>query len=682
MNKLIAVLFVGVVLSITGYRFFTAGPDNHTISSPDGDVSLTFTLTDDGAPRYALSYQGKPVVNPSALGFTFKNDGPLLQGFDIEAVTEDEVNETWETVWGQHRMINNHYRQLTVLLQEKTEAARQMELTFRVYNDGLGFRYHLPEQPNLGDVEIMQEHTEFRLTGDHSAWYQPCDTLPNAWEDGYNSYERLHENHPLSEVGTLMHTPVTMETTDGLFLSVHEANLTNYASMVLARGSEAHSLQSDLVPWPDGVKVKASAPLYTPWRTIQVGDGLDDLVESSLIVNLNEPNKLDDVSWIEPMKYVGVWWEMHLNRSTWEAGDNHGANTENVKRYIDFAAENGFGGVLVEGWNTGWETWTTAPNFDFTTPYPDFDLPGLAAYAQSKGVNLIGHHETSGHAATYEKHLDAAYQLMQDHGMHAVKTGYVGYIMPEGQNHHGQWMVNHYRRVLEHAAEHQVAVVAHEPIKPTGLRRTYPNMLSREAVRGMEYNAWSTGNPPDHTTILPFTMLLAGPLDYTPGIFQTDLNEFRKGNSTHTTVANQLALYVVLYSPVQMAADLPEHYAGKPAFQFIRDVPTDWEETKFLAGEIGDYVAIARQERGGDRWFVGAVSDEEAREITITLDFLNEGERYMADIYADADGAHYQTNSMAIEVRQQEVAAGQTLTLKLAPGGGQAITLSPIAKGS
>jgi hypothetical protein len=651
--------------------------NREVINSPDGQVQLSFVL-EEGSPAYELSFLGKTVIQHSKLGFEFQQMKALASDLKLAGADSRTFKNEWETVWGERKKVQNHYNELEINLVEEGESGRSLNLYFRVFNDGLGFRYEIPEQPGIDSIRITKELTEFNFADNHSIWYQACDTTDTRWEDGYNTYERLYQNKKMNQVDMLMHTPATFELNGGQFLSIHEANLTDYASMVLANGGE-NKLAADLVPWPDGVKVKTKAPMVSPWRTIQVGAELADLVESDMILNLNEPNQLDDVSWIQPMKYVGIWWEMHLNKSTWEQGPNHGATTENTMKYIDFAAANGFGGVLVEGWNPGWEVWTTKPDFKFAESYPDYDLPYLASYAQSKGVNIISHHETSGDIITYEAQMDEAFDLLQENKIHAVKTGYVGPIRPEGQNHHGQWMINHYRKVVEMGAEHQVSIVAHEPIKPTGIRRTYPNMLAREAMRGMEYNAWSTGNTPEHTTVLPFTMMLAGPLDYTPGIFQTDLDAYRKGNSTHSTLANQLALYVTIYSPVQMAADLPEHYRNNPAFQFIRDIPTDWEDSKLLAGKIGDYIVMARKSRSTGDWFVGAITDENAREIDVTLDFLPEGESFTAQIYADEEDAHYVSNPMAVQLDSIEVINGQTLKMKLAAGGGQAIRIKPTA---
>ncbi|SMD32772.1 alpha-glucosidase [Reichenbachiella faecimaris] len=667
-------LLVGLIIGFTACDNQEQAMNHQEIvRSPDGQLELLFSL-ENGVPHYALNLAEQKIVSPSRLGFEFQKMKPLADHLQIREIKRSSVDDEWETVWGERRVVRNAYTQLEVSLVEEEGDKRYFTLFFRVFDDGLGFRYAIPEQDAIDSVRIMNELTAFNFTADHSVWYQPCDTTVDSWENGYNSYERLYENKKLNSVSTLIHTPATFESTEGFYFSIHEANLTNYASMVLTQGNP-NGLTAGLVPWPDGVKVKTKVPMVTPWRTIQVSNRLAGLVESDLILNLNEPNKLSDVSWIQPMKYIGIWWEMHLNKSTWEAGPNHGATTENTAKYIDFAADNGFGGVLVEGWNPGWDVWTTKPNFSFTESYPDFNLPWLAAYAQKKGVNIIGHHETSGDALAYEKQMSDAYGMLQDNGIHSVKTGYVGYVKPEGQNHHGQWMINHYRRVVELAAQNKVCIVAHEPIKPTGIRRTYPNMLSREAVRGMEYNAWSTGNPPEHTTVLPFTMLLAGPLDYTPGIFQTDLDAYRKGNSTHSTLANQLALYVTIYSPVQMAADLPEHYMNNPAFQFVQDVVTDWEDSKLLDGKIGDYVAIARKARGSEDWFVGAVTDENERELNINLDFLKAGEKYLAQIYADGDNAHYETNPMTVKIDSFLVDNTSNLNMKLAAGGGQAVRL-------
>ncbi|MBB6463289.1 glycoside hydrolase family 97 protein [Flammeovirga kamogawensis] len=680
-RKLITTLILGSTLS-SCQLFDSYKETDVVLSSPGNHLELTFKMI-DGAPKYEVTFDNEPIISTSDLGFVLKDQPNLLDNFEVVDIKEKSIDEKWETIWGQSKEVDNNYNELTVFLKEKSKKPREMQLIFRAFDDGLGFRYFIPTQENISKIEIMSEETTFNLVDNYKVWYQPCDTIVSNWEHGFDTYERLYEKAQVTEVKTLMHTPATFETKSGDYVSIHEANLTDYSTMTLDRGTKGTSFESYLVPWPDGVKVKRTTPMYTPWRTVQVGHNPGDLVESNIILNLNEPNKIEDVSFIKPMKYLGVWWEMHMNKSTWEQGPNHGANTENTKKYIDFAASNGLGGVLVEGWNKGWEDWITNPNFNFVEPYSDYDLKYLASYAKEKGVELIGHHETSGDILTYENQMDDAFDLLEKNEMNALKTGYVGKIRAEeeGQHHHGQYMVNHYRKVLETAAKHKVCVVAHEPIKPTGIRRTYPNMLSREAMRGMEYNAWSDGNPASHTTILPFTMGLGGPLDYTPGIFQTNFDKYRKGNSTHTTVANQLALYVVLYSPVQMAADLPEHYEGNPAFQFIREVPTDWEESKVLTADIGEYVAVARKDRKSNDWYIGAITNEEKRALEIPIDFLEDGKEYIAEIYADGTNASYKVNATDVDIKKVKIRNGEHLSMHLAEGGGQAIRIHEATTG-
>jgi alpha-glucosidase len=556
------------------------------------------------------------------------------------------------------------------------ELGRLFDVVFRVFDDGLGFRYELPEQPALGSFAITEELTEFYLADDARAWWIPADNVTHR-------YELLYSSSPMSTLPTV-HTPLTMETRDGVYLVFHEANLVDYAGMNLT-GSRDRRMRVSLTAWADGVKVFGQTPFVTPWRTIQLADRAEDIYPSVIGLNLNPPNALDDVSWIEPMKYVGIWWAMHIGKWTWGSGPRHGATTENTRRYIDFAAANGFGGVLVEGWNVGWDgNWiANAERFSFTEPYPDFDLEGLAAYARERGVGLIGHHETSMGVENYERQLEDAFALYNRLGIRAVKTGYVGDETAEGHAHHGQYMVRHWRKVLEVAARNGVMLNVHEPIKDTGERRTYPHMMTREGARGQEYNAWAAdgGNPPEHETILFFTRMISGPMDFTPGVLDI-LIESADGtprppeaSRLRTTLAKQLALYVVLYSPLQMAADLPENYEGRPAFQFIRDVPVDWERTEVLDARIGDYVVVARQERGGPDWYVGAITDEEARTLEIPLSFLSEGESYVAEIYADGQGAHWLHEPLPIVISEQTVDAGTTLTLSLAPGGGLAIRI-------
>jgi len=642
---------------------FAAGERTAAATSPDGRLAIMLSL-EDGIPRYSVARDGRPIVVPSVIGFRFADGEPMSRGFETMRSTTRSIDETWTPVWGTDEAVNDRCTETVVQLVKPS--GRELIITLRAYDDGVAFRSEMPSAEGFSDYELIAEETEFRFAGDHTAWWIKAD---------YDSYEHLWNETPLSELDAA-NTPVTMRTEHGLHLSVHEANLTRYAGMTLRRSDERElALSCELVPWPDGVKVRGAAPLVTPWRTIQVGESAGALIESHLIENLNEPCAIQDTSWIRPMKYVGIWWGMHITKETWHDGPRHGATNENVRRTIDFASKHGIGGVLVEGWNTGWDKWGAQGAYDFVTPYPDFDLPALAAYAEKKGVELIGHHETGGDVPTYERQIDAAFELYRSNGIHAVKTGYAGGIYPRGQHHHGQWMVEHYRMVVEKAAEYGIMLDVHEPIKPTGIRRTWPNMMTREGVRGMEYNAWSEGNPPEHTTILPFTRMLAGPLDYTPGIFDVMFNDYKPNNRVYTTIAKQLALFVVLYSPVQMAADLIENYEDHPMFRFIRLVPCDWDETRVIDGAIGDHVTIAR--RQGMNWYVGSITDENARTVEVALDFLGEDRPYSVTIYRDAPTAHWETNPTAYEIIGESMSPGDTLTLELAPGGGAAVTLSP-----
>lgn len=649
------------------------------VNSPDSSIELAFLL-DQGTPHYSVERGGAKILDNSRMGFRFEGIEDMISGFEIVDVQHSSLDETWEPVWGEERFVTNQYNEMIIHLKEIGDLGRKMIVMFRVFNDGVAFRYHIPEQEGLNELQILSEETAFNFVENPSVWYQACDTLTNTWENGYDTYERLYQNSDLAAIKTLMQTPATFVLQNGVHLAIHEANLTNYSSMTLALDSEKLELESHLVPWPDGIKVKTKAPMVTPWRTIQIAESPAKLAASRMILNLNEPSVLEDTKWIQPMKYVGIWWEMHMAKSTWEFGPKHGATTENAIRYIDFAADNGIGGVLVEGWNTGWEDWINNPDFNFTQPYPDYDLPYLVKYARDKGVNIIAHHETGGDVLNYENQMEDAFRYLNELGIHAVKTGYVGTIKHRqaGVHHHGQAMINHYRKVLETAAKYEVSVVAHEPIKPTGLRRTYPNMLSREAMRGMEFNAWSEGNPSSHTTILPFTMGLAGPLDYTPGIFKLQFDEYRKGNSTHTTLANQLALYVTLYSPVQMAADFPEHYKDQPAFKFIADIPTDWEQSIILDANIGQYVATARKCKKTDDWYLGVINNEESRQLELDIDFLDNNTLYEAEIYADGQDAAFDSNPQSLEISKQQIRRGQKLDIRLAAGGGQAIRFYPV----
>ncbi len=663
------------------------------ISSPSGDLQLQFTLTEEGEPVYWARYKDAPILDTSALGFELVDAPSLRTGFEMTDYSTRALNDVWEMPWGEQREVSNQYNELTVGIREIPPPNRKMNLIFRIYDDGFGFRYEFPEQEGLETLEIAEERTEFQLTGNHTTWWIPGD---------WDIYEHLYNETSVSGIDALskrdhpnlaqtnipvnaVNTPVTMRTASGLHLSFHEAALTDYAGMTLIVDNDGYKLTSNLVgsertPY----KVKRKLPFHTPWRTVQVSPDAAGLIESNLIVNLNEPNQLGDVEWFKPTKYVGIWWEMHLGKSSWDmASGKHGATTENAKRYIDFAAENNIGAVLVEGWNTGWEHWIGFEDregvFDFVTPYEDYDLEEVVRYANEKGVEIFMHHETSAAPRTYEQQLDTAYALMQRLGIHSVKTGYVGKIIPAGEYHHGQWMVNHYRKVLETAAEYEVAVNAHEPIKATGIRRTFPNAISREGLRGQEFNAWSVegGNPPDHLPTVAFTRMLAGPIDFTPGIFNMKLAPYKEESQINTTLAHQLALYVVIYSPVQMAADLPEHYEDHPAFEFIREVGVDWEQSKVLNGEVGDYVTIARQERGTDRWFLGSITDEQERSLEASLDFLPAGSNFKATIYRDGEGAHWDENPSAFLIESFLVDQSTTLKLNLAPGGGTAVTLEP-----
>ena len=647
-----------------------------TIDSPGKVLTVAVTLDGDGRPGYSVARSGVPVINESRLGFWLTDAPKLERNFKAENIATRSFDETWEQPWGEWRYIRNHYNELKLTLTEKTALARSVQVVFRVYDDGLGFRYEFPTQPNLSQVNIGEELTEFAVADPGTAWWIPGGE--------WNRYEYLYNRTSTSEISQA-HTPVTIRTDRGLHIAIHEAALVDYAGMWLRR-VDGTRLKSVLSPSSQGAKVRRTVPFTTPWRTLQIADTAAGLYMSNLILNLNEPNKLGDVSWFKPAKYVGVWWEMHLDISTWESGPRHGATTANTKRYIDFAAKNGFRGVLVEGWNEGWEgDWfANGETFSFTKPYPDFDLPGLAAYAKRKGVHLVGHHETSANIAHYEPQLAAALDLYAQLGVDTVKTGYVadaGGVKALGEDgkihfewHDGQVMSRHHLKVVTEAAQRHIAVIAHEPIKDTGLRRTYPNWVAREGARGMEYNAWGNPpNPPEHEANLVFTRMLGGPFDFTPGVLSL---VGRGGQPIQSTLAKQLANYIVLYSPLQMAADLPENYAKYPgAFQFIKDVVTDWSDTRVLNGEVGDYVTFARKDRNSDNWYIGSVTDENARALTIHLDFLDPGRRYTAQIYRDADDADWKRNPHAITIEKRTVAHGDSLNLKLAPGGGTAIRL-------
>ncbi|UOV02457.1 glycoside hydrolase family 97 protein [Pseudoxanthomonas mexicana] len=644
------------------------------VASPDGTIVVELATDNDGRPAYAVSRKGQPVIASSRLGFLLLDAPKFERNIEIVQPRTRTFHETWEQPWGERRFIRNHYNELTVTLKEKAKPFRSFDVVFRVFDDGVGFRYRFPKQPGLEQVKISEELTEFSLARDATAWWIPAGE--------WNREEYLYHRTPVQQVGDAQ-TPITFRFEDGTHLSIHEAALVDYSGMNLTR-VEDRKLKADLTPGIGEGKVVRAAPFDTPWRTLLLSDDAAGLAMSSLTLNLNEPNALGDVSWVKPMKYVGVWWEMHLDLKSWASGPKHGATNENVRKHIDFAAKHGFGGVLVEGWNVGWDgDWFgNGEDFSFTQSYPDFDLEALSRYARSKGVVLIGHHETSGNAAHYEEQMGDAFDLYQRVGVPAVKTGYVADASQakvtgaDGKRHYawheGQDMARHHLKVVTEAAKRHIAVNPHEPIKDSGLRRTYPNWITREGARGMEFSAWGQpGNPPEHEANLVFTRLLAGPMDYTPGIFGM---KTRSTDGIATTWAKQLSLYVVIYSPLQMAADLLENYEKNPApFQFIKDVPVDWDDTRVLNGEVGDYVTIARKERGGDNWYLGALTDEDGRTLSVPLTFLDEGRRYTAQIYRDGDKAHWKTAPQDIVIEERSVARGDTLTLKLAPGGGQAI---------
>ncbi|TFI58486.1 glycoside hydrolase family 97 protein [Sphingomonas parva] len=644
------------------------------VSSPEGVLTVSVDVAPDGRPEYSVSRLGRAVIAPSRLGFLFTNAPQFLRNVKVADAGRRSEDGRWEQPWGERRFVRNRYNEVRVTMTEVAPApGRRIDVVFRVYDDGVGFRYEFPDQAGLKQVEIAEELTEFAVADPATAWWIPAFQ--------WTREEYLYQKTPITEVGVAQ-TPMTIRTGDGLHIAFHEAALVDYSGMNLQNEGQGR-FRAVLTPSSEGPKVRRMAPFTTPWRTMQIADSAAGLVTNDLILNLNEPNKLGDVSWVEPFKYVGVWWEMHLDKATWGAGPKHGATTANVKRYIDFAAKNGFRGVLVEGWNEGWnDDWfANGKDFSFTRPYPDFDIEELARYARSNGVRLIGHHETAGNIAVYEPQLEAALDLYQRLGVDAVKTGYVadmGGVQtrgPDGQVryewHEGQRMAQHHLKVVTEAAERKIAINAHEPFKDTGLRRTYPNMVSREGARGMEYNAWGAPpNPPEHEANLVFTRMLAGPMDFTPGVISLE----GKGQKIQSTIAKQLALYVVIYSPIQMAADLPENYEANPRpFQFIKDVPADWSETRVLNGEIGDFVTIARKDRKSENWYLGAITDEEGRVLSVPLSFLTPGRKYRAQIYRDGPDADYRTNGKDIVIEERQVTSADTLTLRLAAGGGQAI---------
>jgi glucan 1,4-alpha-glucosidase len=677
------------------------------IKSPNTKNNIDISLTSKGEIKYALYYKSKLVINPSSLGFEIKDAKTLYDNFEIIKVDSSIVNESWKPVLGEVSSIKNNYRMVKIYLKEKTAIPRLLNIVFKLFDDGVAFQYEFPTQKNLQHFIVANELTNFQLAGNHKAFWIPGDYDTNEYPYTTSllsevDAKKVSEEH--TEIGTRVvpdangvQTPLMMKTNNGLYINIHEAALVNYPAMQLHINKNNNTLTSSLVPDAVGNKAYLQTPCVTPWRTIVVSDKATEILASKLILNVNEPCKIENTTWIKPTKMIGIWWEMHIGKSTWDyAGSQdmgsidhlanlkpsgkHGATTANTKMYIDFAAKHGFDGVLVEGWNAGWEDWYGKWKenvFDFVTPYPDYNVQELHKYAAAKNVKIIMHHETSGSVTNYERWMDTAYRFMKNNGYDAVKTGYVGKIIPRGEHHDGQWMVNHYNRVAQKTADYKIMVDMHEPVRPTGMNRTYPNWLSNEAARGNEFNAWSKGNPPEHETILPFTRLMGGPMDYTPGIFQIKLDKYgKKENYVHTTLAKQLALYVVMYSSLHMAADLPENYETKmDAFQFIKDVAMDWEDTQILEAEPGDYITTARKAKGKQDWFVGGITDENKRTATINFSFLNASQKYIATIYKDAPTAHWDTNPMAYEIEKVMVDAKSKLSVNLAAGGGFAMSI-------
>jgi glucan 1,4-alpha-glucosidase len=693
-----------IVLLLLVVSSFTVNAQKMNLSSPDGTIRLFVTAATTGELQYAVTYKNRNVILPSPLDLKLKEPKVDLRRFTVLKVDSSAHDETWNTLWGEYASIRDHHKQLLLSLKDKSGSNVLVNLVFRVFNEGVGFRYEFPKQEGFMHFVLQEETSRFRLTGNHKAFWIPGDYDTN--EFMYNTTKLSEIDAGSSKLSQEIHaktffnknavqTPLMMKTADGIYINIHEAALSNYPAMNLVLDKKTYTFTSHLVPDAVGNKAYLIAPVKTPWRTIIVSDKATEVIAANrMILNLNDPSKIADPSFIKPQKYVGVWWEMHVGKSSWDYSGGqvgsqqatkvpHGANTANVKRYIDFAAKHGFDGVLVEGWNTGWEDWFgkwKEDVFDFVTPYPDYDIDELNRYAASKGVKIIMHHETSGSVTNYERWMDTAYRLMKRHGMNSVKTGYVGRIIPRGEHHDGQWMVKHYERVADKTANYGIMVDMHESVRLTGMHRTYPNWLASEAARGNEFNAWSVGNPPEHETILPFTRLMGGPMDYTPGIFEIKMSHYNpdKKEQVHTTLAKQLALYITMYSPLQMAADLPENYEKHmDAFQFIKDVPVDWRDTKVLSAEPGDYLMIARQGKQNGAWYVGAITDETARMLVLSLSSLDldPSKKYVATIYRDADNAHWQNNPKAYTIEKRTVDSKAVLNLKLAPGGGTAISI-------
>jgi hypothetical protein len=694
MKKVLFFIFTCVLQSIVAQQ----------LQSPSKEITVNFSLTSNGEPTYKVTYKGKDVIKPSKMGVSIKGGTSLNNNFTIENSENSSFDESWTPVLGEESSIRNHYNQLTFNLTQ-TETNKKLNIVFKVFDEGVAFRYEFPFEKSVNYFVISDENTKFNLTGNHKTFWLPGD---------YDSQEYNYNETKISEIDISklnmengiglksitnnyrVQSPLMMKSNDGLYINIFEAAVVNYPVMHLDVDIASFKLISNLVPNAIGDKAYLRTPSTTPWRTIMVSDDARDIVGSKMILNLNEPNKIEDTSWIKPMKYVGIWWEMHIGKSTWDyAGSQnaqnaassellpsgkHGATTENTKRYIDFAAKHGFDGVLVEGWNVGWEDWFgnwKEDVFDFTTPYPDFDIDEVNAYAKSKDIKMIMHHETSGSVTNYERHLDRAMDLMKKYDYPAVKSGYVGRIIPRGEYHDGQSMVNHFNFVAQRMADNKLMVNSHESTRPTGYHRTYPNYIAAEAARGNEFNAWSNGNLPSHETILPFTRLLGGPMDYTPGIFEIkmDIYDPTKTNQVHTTLAKQLALYVTMYSPLQMASDLPENYEKYlDAFQFIKDVPSDWQKSIYLEAEPGDYLTVVRKDKNSENWFLGAITDEHPRSTTIKLDFLSPNKSYKAIIYKDGKDAHWEQNPKSYAIKTEKVTNKSTLKINMAAGGGTAIS--------
>ena len=696
------IYIITFIIILTGF-----GLRAQDLVSPDKNLTLKFSLGTNGTPTYELTYKQKPVIRPSKLGILTKDVFPFLEGFTVSSVDNKTVNETWNPVWGEQKTIRNNYNEMLVNLTQASQQNRLIRIRFRLFNDGLGFRYEFPEQKNLNYFIIKEEKTQFALAGDHKAFWLPGDYDTQEYHTTTSKLSEVRgkmkaaatpnvSQRTFSETG--LQTPLMMKSSDGLYINIHEAALVDYSCMSLDMDDKNFVLESHLTPDARGDKGHLQAPTQSPWRTILVSDKAGDILLSKTIYNLNEPTKFKDVSWIKPVKYIGVWWEMITGKSSWAYTDienvqlgvtdykklkpngKHAANNAHVKEYIDFAAKHGFDAVLVEGWNEGWEDWFDKSKdyvFDFVTPYPDFNVQELHQYAAAKNVKMIMHHETSGSVRNYERHMDAAYKFMVDNGYNSVKSGYVGNIIPRGETHYGQWLVNHYLYAVKKAADYKIMVNAHEAIRPTGLARTYPNLIGNESARGTEYQAFG-GNNPDHCTILPFTRLMGGPMDYTPGIFQMNISAYNPDNNSrlNSTIAQQLALYVTMYSPLQMAADLPETYNKHlDAFQFIKDVAIDWDETWIQEAEPGDYITIARKAKGKNEWYIGSVADENPRLANINFSFLPAGKTFVATVYADGKDASYDKNPQSYAIRKVLVTNKSILKQAVASAGGAAISI-------